>query len=102
MQGKGSGYFSHFGWKQICDMVLVAAAVVLIVGLFAETPVVGAVGFAMFAVGAAISAVMRFVQLAHSPKGTPEFRNALIISIAMSVAFALSVAGFVMKISFMI
>ena len=67
-----------------------------------EAPVVGAGCIAMFAAGAASSAAMRFVQLAHSPKGTPEFRNALIISIAMSVAFALSVAGFVMKISFMI
>lgn len=100
--GKGNGYFSHFGLGQICDIIIVAAAVTLIVGLFVEQQIVGLVGFALFAVGSGVSAVRRFVMLASSPKGTPEFRNSLVVSIAMTAAFAISVAGFILKIFFVI
>ncbi len=31
---KGSGYFSRFGLAQLCDIIFVAATIVLIVGLF--------------------------------------------------------------------
>lgn len=102
MKEKGSGYFSHFGWGHVCDILLIAAAVVLIVGLFVEPPVVGIVGFALFAAGAAGVAARRFVMLARSPKGTPEFRNSLMIAIVMSVVFALSVTGVVLKALFVI
>ena len=100
-ENKGSGYFSRFGLAQLCDIIFVAATIVLIVGLFVEPPVVGIVGFSMFALGSAITAVRRIVMLMASSKGTPEFRNSLIIAIAMTVVFALSVLGIVGKSMFL-
>lgn len=102
MNGNGSGYFSRFGLRHVSDISLVAASVVLIVGLFVETPVVGLVGFCMFAVGSAISAALRFRMLAASDRGTPEFRNSLIVAVAMTAVFALSVFGAVAKILFLV
>ncbi len=55
----------------------------------------------MFALGSAITAVRRIVMLMASSKGTPEFRNSLIIAIAMTVVFALSVLGIVGKSMFL-
>ncbi len=99
MSGNG-GTHRKFGFGHICGIILLAAAIVLIVGLFVEPPAVGAAGFALFAAGSAMSAVRRYVVAALSPGGTPEFRNSLIVAIAMSAVFALSVAGFILKLTF--
>ena len=100
-ENKGSGYFSRFGLAQLCDMIFVAATAVLIAGLFVEPPAVGIVGFSMFALGSAISVLRRIAMLMSSSKGTPEFRNSIIIAVAMTVVFALSVLGIVCKSMFL-
>ena len=96
------GYFSHLGLRQICDIALGAAAILLIVGLFVETQVVSAIGFALFAAASAVSAVRCAVSLFRVTRSTPEYRNALVGLIAMSAVFALSLTGFILKIMFVI
>lgn len=97
-----SGYFSRFGLRQVCDIALGVAAVLLIIGLFIETVVVSIIGFALFAAASAVSAVRCAVVLFRVSRGTPEYRNALIGLIAMAIVFALSLTGFVLKIMFVI
>ncbi len=96
------GYFSRFGLRQVCDIALLLAAVLLIVGLFVETVAVSVAGFALFAAASAVSAVRCAVTLFRVGRGTPEYRNALIGLIAMAIVFALSLTGFVLKIMFVI
>ncbi len=100
---KGTGgYFARFGIRQICDIALVVAAILLIIGLFVETSVVSLIGFLIFAAASAVSAVRCATVLFRVSKGTPEYRNALVGLIAMTIVFALSLTGFVLKIMFVI
>ncbi len=89
-------YFSHFGLRQICDIMLLAAAIVLIVGMFVEPVAVRIVGFSMFIVGSVMSIVRMIMVFARGiNKSSPEFKNAVVNTIIMSVVLCLSLFGLI-------
>lgn len=96
-------YFSHFGLRQICDITLLTASVVLIVGMFVQPVAVRIVGFALFIVGAITSIVRMILILTHGVnKMSPEFRNAIVNLVIMSVVFCLSLFGLIYCSAFMV
>lgn len=88
-------YFSDFGLRQICDFLMIAGAVVLIVGL-CTTEIVLTVGFGIYAVAAGL-AIARAVKVLTSKINhrNPEFKNAIVSVCVMGAIFALTVFGFV-------
>ena len=98
----GEKRHTRFGFEHICGIILVAASILLIVGLFVEPPAVSLAGFALFAVGSAMLAARRYVSVSRTVSGSPEFRTSLTVAIAMTVTFVLSVVGFVFKLTFII
>ena len=88
-----AAYFSDFGMRQICDFLMIAGAVVLIVGL-CTTEIVITVG--IYAVAAAL-AIVRAVKVLVSGINhrAPEYKNAIVSACIMGAIFALTVFGFV-------
>ncbi len=88
-------YFSDFGLRQICDFLMLAGAIVIIVGLCTEQ-IVLTVGLGIYILAAAI-AVLRSVKVLLSGINhrAPEYKNAVVNVIIMSVILALAVFGFV-------
>lgn len=96
-------YFANFGLKQICDMTLIAASIVLIVGMFVEPIAVAIVGFALFILGSATSVVRVTLVLTRKiSRSSPEFKNALVNLIIMAIVLALSIFGLVYYSVYMI
>lgn len=88
-------YFSDFGLRQICDFLMLGGAVVLIVGLFNMKTVL-MVGLGIYVVAAALAIVRSTVVLVSGINHrAPEYKNALINVIIMSVIFALALFGFI-------
>ena len=100
---KTKSYFSHFGIKQVCDITLIAASIVLIVGMFVEPVAVAITGFALFIAGAAVSIVRVLLvmtrKISHS---SPEFKNALVNIIIMTIVLALAIFGLVYNCIYML
>lgn len=90
-----AAYFTPFGLKQLCDILMLGGAVVVLVGIFVSDIVI-AVGLGIFAVASAI-AIIRSVKVLLSKinKRSPEYKNAVINTVVMSVFFALSLFGFI-------
>lgn len=90
-----AAYFSDFGLKQICDFLMIAGVVLLIVGL-CTTEIVLTIGFAVYAVAAAI-AVIRAAKVLVTVKNhrAPEYKNAIVNVSVMSVVLLLTLFGFV-------
>lgn len=89
-----AAYFMPFGLKQICDILLVTAAIVLLVGLCVQgsTFVVAFVGALLMAVGASL-ALFRTIRVLISDinRHSATYRNAIINTVIMGVMLALAV-----------
>ena len=89
-----AAYFKPFGLRQICDLLIFASAVVIIVGL-CTLDAVAAVGFGLFA-AACLLAIFRAVKTMAKKgvnKRSAEYKNAMINAIIMCVLLALAVLG---------
>lgn len=88
-------YFSNFGIRQICDILMFGGAVVLLVGIFVSEIVI-AVGLGIYLVATAL-AIFRSVRVLCSKINhrSPEYKNAIINTVLMGVIFALALFGFV-------
>lgn len=90
-----AAYFSNFGLRQICDILMVIGAVVLIVGL-CTVDIVLTIGFGVYAVAAALAIVRAAAVLVSGINHrAPEYKNAIVNICIMCVIFALTVFGFV-------
>ena len=91
-------YFKPFGIKQVCDFVMLAGLVLLIVGLCTNDSVLLA-GFICYAVAAA-GAVALCVKILITTKNhrDPRFKSAIINVSIMGVFFALALFGLIYTI----
>ncbi|MCL2752201.1 MAG: hypothetical protein FWE62_05550 [Firmicutes bacterium] len=91
-------YFSDFGFRQATGLALIAAAIVLLVGICAKSVPVMVVGLALYA-ACGLSGVAQsvFVMLKNN-KRSPQFKRAVISLVCMAVLLALSVLGIVYAI----
>lgn len=89
-------YFNNFGLRQICDMLMIIGAIVLIVGL-CTAQIVIAIGLGIYIV-ACIIALLRSVKVLLSKtinRRSPEYKNAIINTVIMGIIFVLAIFGFV-------
>ena len=92
-------YFTPFGLRQVCDLVMLVGVILLIVGLFNLDGVLLA-GFICYAVGAGLS-VARCCLVLFSKKinhRDPAYKSAIVNASIMGVLFALAVFGIVWTI----
>lgn len=88
-------YFNNFGVRQICDLLMVGGAIVLLVGIFVSEIVI-LVGLGIYIV-ATILSLFRSVSLMISVKNhkNPEYKTALVNTIIMCIVLCLAVFGFI-------
>lgn len=89
-------YFTPFGLRQVCDLVMLVGFVLLFVGLFTNDYVMLA-GFISYAVGAAVS-VVRCMLVVFSKTVNhrdPAYKSAIINAVIMGVLFALALFGII-------
>ena len=95
-------YFSEFGLRQICDIVMLVGAITIIVGLFVAIGSVSAseiillVGIAIYIVasGLAITRAV-LVLVSNINHRAPEYKRAIVNTVIMSIIFALAVFALV-------
>ena len=93
-----AAYFSNFGLRQICDILMVIGAVVLIVGL-CTVDIVLTIGFGVYAVAAALAIVRAAAVLASGINHrAPEYKNAIVNTVIMSLIFVLALFGLIYAI----
>jgi hypothetical protein len=94
-------YFIPFGFRQICDIMMLVAFVVLIVGMcvYASTSMVLLIGLAIFFVASSI-AVARSIRILASGinKRSPEFKHALVNTILFTLLTVLAVVAFILTL----
>ena len=87
-------YFTPFGLKQLCDVTMIAAAIVLIVGLSVHvyTPIVALVGSVLMSLGG-LFALFRTIPVFFSGKNkrSMAFKNAVINTVIMGIIFGLAI-----------
>ena len=88
-------YFSNFGIRQICDILMFGGAIVLLVGIFVSEIVI-AVGLGIYLAATAL-AIFRSVRVLCSKINhrSPEYKNAIINTALMGVIFVLALFGFI-------
>ncbi len=88
-------YFTPFGLKQICDIIMLAGFVLLITGLCTNNSVLLA-GFICYCIGA-LGAVALCCKILITTKNhrDPSFKSAIINVSIMGVLFALSLFGLI-------
>lgn len=91
-----TAYFSDFGLRQICDFLMIAGAIVLIVGLSTKLELILTIGFGIYAAAAAL-AMARAIKVLVSGINhrAPEYKNAVVNICVMSAIFVLTVFGFI-------
>lgn len=92
-------YFTPFGLRQVCDLVMLVGFVLLIVGLCTVDGVLLS-GFICYALGAAMS-VARCCLVLFSKNVNhrdPAYKSAIVNVVIMGVLFALAVFGLVWTI----
>lgn len=92
-------YFTPFGLRQVCDLVMLAGFILLIVGLCTNDGVLLA-GFICYALGA-LGAIVRCCLVLFSKNinhRDPAYKSAIINVVIMGVLFALAVFGLVWTI----
>lgn len=92
-------YFTPFGLRQVCDLIMLVGFVLLIIGLCNVDGVMLA-GFISYAIGAGMS-VVRCLLVLFSKKinhRDPAYKSAIINAAIMGVLFALAVFGLVWTI----
>lgn len=91
-------YFTPFGLRQVCDILMLIGTVLLIVGLFNLDGVLLA-GFIVYMVGSGASVARCCLTLFGTTNHRdPAFKAAIINVAIMGVLFALSVFGMVWSI----
>ena len=92
-------YFSDFGLRQICDILMLTGAILLIVGLsicrvaLSASKIILAVGLSVYIVASVTRAVLVLVSKMN-PRA-PEYKRAIVNTVIMAVIFALSVFALV-------
>lgn len=93
-QNAFAAYFKPFGLRQICDILMLIAAVLIIVSIcLNETGLlIMTIGLALFIAAAALSVIRAIVFLVSEKahKRSPEFKKALTIIIFMSIGIILA------------
>ncbi len=87
-----AAYFKPFGLRQLCDILMLAGAIVIFVGFFTEQIVI-TVGIAIY-MFASLLAIFRSVRVLFNKdinKRSPERRNAIINIVVMSVLVIIGV-----------
>lgn len=88
-------YFTPFGLRQICDLLMLVGVVLLIVGLCTVDGVLLA-GFICYMIGAAVSIVRCCLVLFSGIKHRdPAYKSAVINTAIMGVLFALALFGMI-------
>jgi len=91
-------YFVPFGIRQLCDIMMLVASVLLIIGLAAyeSLEVLIVVGLAMFAVAALLSLVRSIkVMTSNINHRAPEYKNAVANLVLAIIILALAVFGMI-------
>ncbi len=86
-------YFENFGLKQICDIMMIVAWILLIVGwiLWKTTEIILTVSFALFVFTSALSIIRCIGIIRNEPnKRSPERRAAVVNIIIMLAFFAVA------------
>ena len=89
-------YFTPFGLRQVCDLVMLVGAILIFVGLLTVDGVLIA-GFISYVLGSCLSLV-RCCMVLFSKKinhRDPAYKAAIINAVIMGVLFALAVFGLV-------
>lgn len=91
-------YFSNFGLKQICDILMVCGAIVILVGLFvsissyATSKVILAIGFGVYILACVLALVSTVkVLLSKINHRAPEYKRAVTNTVIMAIIFAVAV-----------
>lgn len=100
-------YFENFGLRQICDMMMVAGAILLIVGLsisaasLSASLIVLGVGLGIYIVASGL-AIIRAVLVLTSKINhrAPEYKRAIVNTVIMGVIFALAVFALIYLLVF--
>lgn len=88
-------YFSNFGIRQICDLLMLGGAIVLFVGIFVSDLVI-AVGLGIYLAASALAIVRSVLVLASKiNRRSPEYKNAIINTVIMGVIFLVALFGFI-------
>ncbi len=86
-------YFENFGLKQICDILMVIAFILVIVGwiLWRTTEIVLNISFALFVLTSVLS-IIRCINIIHKEpnKRSPERRAATVNIVIMLIFFAVA------------
>ncbi len=98
-----AAYFEDFGLRQICDILMLTGAILLIVGLsicrvaLPASKIILAVGLCVYIVASAL-AVTRAVLVLVSKmnRRAPEYKRAIVNTVIMSVIFVLAVVALVL------
>ena len=89
-----TAYFTPFGLRQICDILIFASIIVIFVGIF-TVDLVTVIGFSLFAL-ACVLAMFRAIRVMVRKdinKRSPEYKNALINVIIMGILLIIAVLG---------
>ena len=89
-----AAYFTPFGLRQVCDILIFASIIVIFVGIF-TLEVISAVGFGMFAAGCLL-AMFRAVKVRVKKdinKRSPEYKHAMVNVIIMAFLLIIAVLG---------
>ncbi|MBQ4049768.1 MAG: hypothetical protein IJD07_03840 [Clostridia bacterium] len=90
-------YFVPFGIKQLSDILMLAASIILIVGLciYEKLPVLIVVGLAIFIVGALLSLVKSVAVMRSANRRSPEYKNAIASLVIVIIMLVIAVFGIV-------
>lgn len=93
-------YFTPFGLRQVCDILMLVGFVVLIVGLSIANESVLLVGFICYLVGS-LGAVVRCIITLATTKNhrDPAYKSAVVNVSIMAVLFALALFGMIWTIA---
>lgn len=101
-KNKNNGYFSNFGIRQLCDILMLVGAVTIIVGLFVSISSVPAseiilmVGLIVYIIATALAIVRAVLVLTSKINHrSPEYKRAITNTVIMGVIFALAVFALV-------
>lgn len=100
-------YFENFGLRQICDMMMVAGAILLIVGLSISAALLSAslivlgVGLGIYIVASGLAIVRAVLVLTSKINHrAPEYKRAIVNTVIMGVIFALAVFALIYLLVF--
>lgn len=95
-------YFENFGLKQICDIMMILGAVLLIVGLFVSiasvvaSEIILGIGLGIYIIACILALVSTVkVLLSKINRRSPEYKRAITNTVIMGVILALAIFGFV-------